>query len=327
MSILHNKLLWKSIKIFITIFVVIIIFISIDIFSFLHTLRTCHISWILFGIFIFALISGLGALRLQLLLFGQRIHIKYFRILVLHVIGLYFNNFMLGQTGGDICKAYYLSKAVDDKKTEAVSTIFIDRMFGMFVLACIALVTAAYKSQDPLFKEYLAVSLIIFLVLVSGVLLMWNKRFLRKIPFLAFFAKRLPFQETLHTIYNSFVLYQHQYSLLVVPFFISILIHVLNIGVHFIAALSLDVHTPFIFFLLFVPIVSLLTSLPISVGGLGIGEAAYITLFGMVGVPAEKAVVISLLYRFIVICVSVVGGYMYLFCPGAYTKTETVGIA
>jgi len=50
---------------------------------------------------------------------------------------------------------------------------------------------------------------------------------------------------------------------------------------------------------------------PVSVNGLGVREALYILLFGQIGVTAEVAVSLALLYLAVTVVASLPGGVVY----------------
>ena len=85
-------------------------------------------------------------------------------------------------------------------------------------------------------------------------------------------------------------------------------------------ALALDV--PFAAIAVFVPLVSLAGMVPVSVNGLGVREALYILLFGRIGVPAETAVSLALLYLAVTFLASLPGGLAYVMQP-ARARTLT----
>ena len=62
---------------------------------------------------------------------------------------------------------------------------------------------------------------------------------------------------------------------------------------------------------LFPPVI-LITTLPISVGGLGVREAAMATIFGFVGVPHNSAVVLSLVFFAVSMLTALPGGVVFL---------------
>ena len=61
----------------------------------------------------------------------------------------FFNAFLLGSTGGDLLKAYYAARETHHKKTEAVVTVFVDRIIGLFSVTSRKQARASAKSQSP----------------------------------------------------------------------------------------------------------------------------------------------------------------------------------
>jgi uncharacterized membrane protein YbhN (UPF0104 family) len=76
------------------------------------------------------------------------------------------------------------------------------------------------------------------------------------------------------------------------------------------AGLRLDV--PVMAFVVFVPLVSVATMLPITVSGLGIREGVWALLMAPFGVPAADAVVCSLLFYVASLAVGGIGGVLFV---------------
>ena len=69
---------------------------------------------------------------------------------------------------------------------------------------------------------------------------------------------------------------------------------------------------PFVYFLIFMPIMFLAVQIPISFAGVGVREGGFIYFFGLVGMSAEAAIVLSLVYFIItVIVITIPGSWLY----------------
>ena len=68
---------------------------------------------------------------------------------------------------------------------------------------------------------------------------------------------------------------------------------------------------PFPFFFLFVLIVQLAITIPVSIGGFGVHEGAWVVVMGNVGVPASEAFLFALLLHTISLFISLPGGVLY----------------
>jgi uncharacterized protein (TIRG00374 family) len=57
-----------------------------------------------------------------------------------------------------------------------------------------------------------------------------------------------------------------------------------------------------------VPIASLISTLPLTPGGWGLGEAAFHTLFEMINQPGSMGVAVSVTYRILLVALGMIGG-------------------
>jgi hypothetical protein len=64
--------------------------------------------------------------------------------------------------------------------------------------------------------------------------------------------------------------------------------------------------------MLFNPLIALVGMLPISIGGLGLNQAAYPFFYGLAGVPVDHAVAVSVLMQAIILLGSLPGGVFWL---------------
>jgi len=90
----------------------------------------------------------------------------------------------------------------------------------------------------------------------------------------------------------------------------------------FLMAMSLGLEVTWLDCLILVPPVILVTTLPISIAGWGVREGAMVTAFGLVGVPAEGALVLSLMFGLWGIVMGLPGGVIWLLSRDR--KMETV---
>lgn len=76
------------------------------------------------------------------------------------------------------------------------------------------------------------------------------------------------------------------------------------------AALGSSLHLAL--FLLVMPVIVLLTLLPFSIAGLGVQDMGFVVLFGLNGMPAETALLLSLIIHAFVFLSSLPGSWMYV---------------
>ena len=84
------------------------------------------------------------------------------------------------------------------------------------------------------------------------------------------------------------------------------------ICVVYLLALALHTSVSFFYFSAFVPLISLLEAIPISIYGLGLRDAGYVFFFGWAGMTDLQTRSLALLFLGITVCYSLVGGIVYL---------------
>ena len=127
--------------------------------------------------------------------------------------------------------------------------------------------------------------------------------------------KRLPGSSILMKLDQAFLGYRARPRALVVAFLISFIAHLCNVGSVYVFGQDLGIPADMVTYFATVPIVFIVSSVPLAPGGWGVRESAFIVTFTAVGVdPAYKSqlVLLSVLYGFSVMFYSLLGG-VFLF--------------
>jgi hypothetical protein len=246
------------------------------------------------------------ALRWWLLLRGHGFEAPFGRTFFVTYAGLFFNNFLPGSVGGDLAKAV-MAASGEDRKAAVAGTVILDRLVGLAVMvvmgaACMAPFAGRFEDKTPVFVTYG-----LFGGLALGYLVYFN-RSLR-----GWLKNRLPFQKTLGELDGVFRAAKERPRLAVAVAVISLLGQGAAILVAFGLARSLGISgVPLWAFFVFEPIIFIVTAVPVSVGGWGVQEGAYVYLFGtFAGMDPNQAVALSVLYKLSWIMVSIPGGLLF----------------
>src|SRR3954462_13725856 len=100
-------------------------------------LQLANYWWIALGIVAYLMVELAPAIRWQVLLRVQKIRLSNMRVGALFLIGMFYNQFMPGGTGGDIVKSYLLLKETPDRKAGALLAVLFDRVIGLIALISI----------------------------------------------------------------------------------------------------------------------------------------------------------------------------------------------
>ncbi|NMB91463.1 flippase-like domain-containing protein [candidate division WWE3 bacterium] len=210
----------------------------------------------------------------------------------LYFIGAFFNNFMPTSVGGDVYKAYMLSKKIDDSAI-GLSSVFTERFTGIIMLALIALLSL---SKSLGFKV-----LILIIWLVMGIYLgLYALKLLSKTKF-KFFKK----------VYDALMIYRNYPKVLLFAMLSSIIVQVLSILTQYFTFMAIGVRLPIFYSFLAFPVITLAGFFIPSLNGYGVQDALYMSMFSLVGVPAETAVSASIIYHLLRLGVSLIGGVLY----------------
>ncbi len=288
--------------------------------------------YLLIALAITPLTMNLRALRLQRLLM---IHDEKVPAGILNELG--YIGFLLGlvtpSRAGEFVRAYYLTKDHKVPYSHAIGSIFIDRIIDMitlFVLVNIAIVYFPYVYRENVLKDFTWIIPVVTLLFIAGLYLLTKERFLKKAidyteKAFSKVLKRDPyvlgqkqasneFHKTLQNLKNN----RKEY----VPIFI------INAALWFfvllqawVVFLALGVNVDIVYTFLAVPFGVLASLLPITVSGIGTRDVALVALFSLAGVPASKALSMSILYLATgQVFPAVIGEYLYL--KGGYAKKK-----
>ena len=266
-------------------------------------------------------LPGIGALGIALLLQTRRwivllrvqdITISYWRALRILLAGMFFNLFLIGSTGGDVIKIFFIMREAPDKKAGALLSVFIDRVVGVLALAAVSAVVILARWND--LWQSARMGVITVAVILGGALgfiatawLVDRLHLTSKLP------QWLPMHAKIAEAAAAFSMYAKSGGAVGAAFLLSLPAHLLMFSSFYFAARAFSAGLGLLSIYCVMPIVSTVTALPISVGGAGVRETLFITLLGaLYNTPEAIAKTISISGFLIVVFWSLVGGVVYL---------------
>jgi len=270
---------------------------------------------------------ALCACRWWRLVIDQGVALSYLGALRLNLIGTFFNNFLLGATGGDVVKAA-LAGAEEGKTARLLSTVLIDRIVGLGVVVLIGAVgLMGYRFFAPPIEQArlaapgVGVSVVLAALLV--LYLSYYNRFLRESAPVRWIAARLPLRKAVREMDDVFVVFRAKPRLISLTMGISVVSQLALIASLYVAGRALGIReASFLHYVVMVPLIEVAIAAPISFAGWGVGEYAYQILFGLVGVEPEKAVALSILSKLAVVVYGLPGAV--LFALGKRTRRQAM---
>ena len=257
----------------------------------------------------------LCGVRFWFLLSLQKIDLSLFRTFHLTFVGFFFNLFLIGSTGGDAIRLYYLIRWFPDRKARSALAILLDRVFGVAVLFGLTLVllpaTASRLAQDPAFAPlaqaipWLGPTGLILLILgfvIPGLL--------PNLPLPAKIPGRTVILDLLHALRDTL----HGGWTTVAAVLVAVAVHLFSFAAATLLARSLGLPIDYALAGLILLLVFSAAALPISVSGHGVREGVMVFLFAHLGISqdAESAIAYSLLIYGMGLFWGLWGGLFYL---------------
>ena len=94
--------------------------------------------------------------------------------------------------------------------------------------------------------------------------------------------------------------------------YFSVPIQILTPIIFWVTAKAFNCQTEIIYFLILVPIVMIVTLIPITIAGLGTGQVAAVAFFHLIGIDKNVSANISLLNSAFTIALGLLGGIFYV---------------
>jgi len=238
--------------------------------------------------------------RLVVMLAIQDVRLGYWPATKLTVAGNFFNFALPGTTGGDLIKAYYLTRYTP-LKTEAVTTVFLDRAIGLLGLVILA-GTAILFTRDPSqFRQLLLTLLIICAALAAGSMVVFSRR-VRGALRLRELVQRLPMGEQLVRVGRATIAMRHHKALVALSLAMTLALQAICMFSAAVMAYALGMEGAWSHYFIYVSIGFLIAAIPIAPPqAFGVMEAFYVQFFtmGTLRNDPSQAVALALAVRLI----------------------------
>jgi len=278
----------------------------------LRVLRGVDMFWILASFSLHALGLWISAVRWRILIQAQGDTVPLGYLVKSYLVGTFFNNFLPTRFGGDVVRIWdgsHYSRSV----LRSSAVVLVERLTGVIVLLLLAL-TASLVRLD-MAREFPVIWLAMALASAGlaalfGFLTPLGEKLLHRLPEPGFWGrlkgKALEFREAV-------LVYRSRKEAVLKALFWALLLQI-NVIVHYyLAGKAFHLEVPLLDYFIFIPVVLLVLTIPISIGGLGVREALYIPILGYYAIPASAAVAFSLIAdTAFTLAIGLIGAVIYI---------------
>ena len=309
----HNvtKKKWASftLRVIITLLLFALLFKSLSWSTLLAAIAHADHVFILLSFPVGALGLLVSAYQWQCLLRGEQIRAGLLKLVKLYLIGTGFSHFLPTGMGGDVVKAFYVGRDSDNYAGSA-SAVVMTRLTGFFGMQLVAF------SALILWHAYFHRELILWAVLLSLVV----GGMLGGVVLLAAVLPRMVKKSWTRNrvlagvipVGNALIGTMKRPLLLASATLIGVVFWLLSALNYYVYAQALRIDVPFYFYLVAIPVASLVAFLPVTINGFGLRESAFVYIFATMHVSAASSLLLALLMDVQVLFFGAIGGFLYL---------------
>jgi uncharacterized membrane protein YbhN (UPF0104 family) len=223
----------------------------------------------------------------------------------IYFVGMFFNLFLPTSVGGDAVRAVYLANG-SGRRIPAFLSVLLDRISGVVVLIGLACVAAAFSRVElpPQFRLAIyGIGACAGIGLLS--LPLWVRLSLA-------LPERNQLRRLIGRVRDSVALLRSRPGILAGTTLLSVIVQVLNAVLVWLIGLALNLDIPAVYYGVAVPMVTLVTLIPISLNGMGLREGGMVLFLGPAGATADHAVTLAFLWFLVQTTTSLFGAGVYL---------------
>lgn len=272
-------------------------------------------AWLATSVAVFAVSAWGGALQWSWLLRAAGLQTPVGEIRRLYFIGLFFNNFLPANIGGDAYKIVDLGRR-EGCPGRVFCVTLLDRLLGLSGLTAFALLAAAAALILGVELPRLAlilVGVLLGLFLVTAVLV--SRRLGMRVPAMLRWLRLPTLARHVDTMVAEFAVFRRRPGWLARVFLFGVGVQSLRVLVHVLAALALGLGldgTQTLQLLVLIPLLALLLTLPVTVNGIGLrekGAESFVAQHASLSVSGSVAM--ELVAFLVVVLVSLAGGVLW----------------
>ncbi|HVB33504.1 MAG TPA: lysylphosphatidylglycerol synthase transmembrane domain-containing protein [Patescibacteria group bacterium] len=256
---------------------------------------------------------GLMALRLSLLFRPHDLKLSLGSAFRLTLVGQFFTAFLPGGAGGDVVKLYYATRENRGRRTEIVTIVLFDRAVGLFSLLLLSLLIAPFflpllRSSSILGGLLIAAAVLAFALLAGGAIAVSgyagrHRLVLRILEWLPGGGHARRMMATLRG-------YRRSPATLAAAVGLGLAGNLTTLASTMMIGLVMNPGPVAWRMSFLIPLGDVANSIPLTPGGLGVGEAAFGLLFSLGGLARGADILLG--WRLVTVLVGLLGLLFYL---------------
>lgn len=298
----RNKLLGLLLRVFVSIILLSFLFTKIDFAEVKASILRTNLWFLVVGIVIYTFSQLINSYKWSLIANNSGFRNNYGEYTNYYYVGLFFNLFLPTTVGGDISKAYYLSKHdLCSRKAPAVYSVLAERYSGVVIIVwagVLILFSPIANSVPFIFKASMSLlAMLIFIITPT---------------FPAFWMQYFKHKKWVRTMLKDIRNYWRNPLLVFKALFWSVIYHAVIIGIHILISSAIGLKIPLAYLIMAYTMASMAGFLPLSFNGIGPREWGYIYFLSFAGVAGHDALIFSIMWFLITLSTGLFGAVFYI---------------
>jgi len=276
-----------------------------------NVVKGAHIFWLILSFSLHGFGYLFSAIRWQILIKAQGDFVPLGFLAKSYLVAGFFNNFLPTRFGGDIVRIWDGSR-YSRSLLKSSAIVLVDRFTGIVVLLIFAFLASLLRLD---MAKQIPVIWVALFIGIGGLLL----TALFFTPLTGWALKRIPekglllkVKQKLFEFKKVILIYKDKKTSLLWAFFWAFLLQV-NVIVHYyLIGLALNLRISLLDYFIFVPIVLLILSIPITINGLGLREGSYLEIFSFYGILPKTSISFGFIDWAFGFILGLAGGIVYI---------------
>ena len=251
--------------------------------------------------------SFISTVKWRTFLTASGLETKLGRLFSTYLAASFLNIFLPSNVGGDFYRIYDAGKSTSDTPRSTAS-VLADRISGFLAIVIFGLVGALTGAHTASSRYLVLVPVAVFSLLIILISLIYQQTLIMWILQITGLSRFEKLVVKLESFFQAFQEYRKHRGLFLKVMGISFLFQFMAIVFAYTMATAVGLQIPFALFCVYVPLISLLEAVPLTVFGVGFREMGYVLFMTAAAQPKEAGLTLSLLYVILTLLYSSIGG-------------------
>lgn len=316
------KRLWQVLRIIVAIGLLIWLGRRVNLHQLSSGLGTAKGGFLLLALFSYILYFLIATFRWRLISITQKLSYPFKTLLSIYSTAFLFNNILPTAMGGDVIRLAYTQEK--GKRSIALSVVVVDRIMGMIGLFFLAFFSSLFLFLKSGESGFLIPILIGFLVALTSALALF---FYPVYQFLSKGIKKIKvfdLGERLGRAYYEINKYRKEPKILIIAFLLSLGVQISVALAWYFIGCSTGGDVNILWYFLYIPVITVIAMIPITLGGLGLRETSFFGLFTGAGLlTSTQSITTATLNLGIIIIFCIIGGIFFMILKRRKNESST----